>query len=32
VAFDVPRGTGPASVRFAPDGRGTLGRSWLVKG
>ncbi|MDX6608064.1 MAG: hypothetical protein QOD14_2604 [Solirubrobacterales bacterium] len=32
VAFDVPRGTRPATVRFAPDGRATLGRTWLVKG
>jgi hypothetical protein len=31
VAFDVPRGTRPAAVRFAPEGRQALGRSWLVK-
>jgi hypothetical protein len=32
VAFDVPRGARPAAVRFAPEGRSALGRTWLVKG
>jgi hypothetical protein len=31
VAFDVPRGTRPAAVRFSPEGRRALGRTWLVK-
>jgi uncharacterized protein DUF4352 len=32
VAFDVPRGSRPAAVRFAPEGRQALGRTWLVRG
>jgi hypothetical protein len=32
VAFDVPRGTRPEAVRFAPEGRQALARTWLVKG
>jgi Domain of unknown function (DUF4352) len=32
VAFDVPRGTRPAAVRFSPEGRQDLGRTWLVRG
>ena len=32
VAFDVPAGTKPASVRFAPEGREALQRTWVVAG
>jgi hypothetical protein len=32
VAFDVPRGTKPAAVRFSPNGRGGLGRTWVIEG
>jgi hypothetical protein len=32
VAFDVPGGTRPVAVRFSPEGRGPLGRTWLVEG
>jgi hypothetical protein len=31
VAFDVPKGTKPAEVRFSPEGREALGRSWTVQ-
>ena len=31
VAFDVPKGSKPAAVRFEPNGRPALGRTWLVK-
>jgi hypothetical protein len=32
VAFDVPAGAKPAAVRFAPEGRGALQRTWVVSG
>jgi hypothetical protein len=32
VAFDVPKGAKPASVRFSPEGHAALGRTWAVKG
>jgi Domain of unknown function (DUF4352) len=32
VAFDVPKGTKPATVRFSPEGRTALGRTWLAGG
>jgi hypothetical protein len=32
VAFDVARGSRPVAVRFAPEGRQALGRTWLVRG
>ncbi len=32
VAFDVPKGARPATVRFSPEGRAGLGRTWVVKG
>jgi hypothetical protein len=32
VAFDVPRGTRPAAVRFAPEGDRARGRTWVVHG
>lgn len=31
VAFDLPRGTRPAAVRFAPEGRQAAARTWLVR-
>jgi hypothetical protein len=30
VVFDVPKGARPAAVRFAPEGRGALARTWVV--
>ena len=32
VAFDVPKGSKPAAVRFSPEGRTALGRTWVVAG
>jgi len=32
VAFDVPAGAKPAAVRFAPEGREALQRTWVVPG
>jgi uncharacterized protein DUF4352 len=32
VAFDVPKGEQPATVRFAPEGRRALARTWAVRG
>jgi hypothetical protein len=32
VAFDVPKGGKPATVRFSPDGHEAQGRSWAVTG
>ena len=32
VAFDVPKGERPATVRFSPEGHGALGRTWVVSG
>ena len=32
VAFDVPKGAKPTEVRFSPEGRPALGRSWRVNG
>src|SRR5262249_43539222 len=31
VVFDVPKGAHPTAVRFAPDGRVGLSRTWLVQ-
>jgi hypothetical protein len=31
VAFDLPEGTKPVSVRFSPEGRSSGGQTWLVK-
>ena len=30
VVFDVPKGANPTAVRFAPDGRVAISRTWLV--
>jgi len=32
VAFDVPKSAKPAAVRFSPEGRAALGRTWVVSG
>jgi hypothetical protein len=32
IAFDLPKGTRPVSVRFSPEGRPGGGRTWVVKG
>jgi Domain of unknown function (DUF4352) len=32
IAYDVPKGAKPAAVRFSPEGRAALGRTWVVKG
>jgi Domain of unknown function (DUF4352) len=32
VAFDVPKGSKPAAVRFSPEGSVARGRTWVVSG